>query len=347
MAKGSITAEELQLSQAWLKTVFFPALHDNTDYLANGSRYTLCNACKAIYNFICQKQWIDISGYISDLAGMHYKVVDERTPESGNNWYGSWYKVSASKLYKFFANICRVKQIWWEDDEHTKEEMTAFLSTPMGKTLWEFGCFISQDDSATKVNIKTPSNSAPRQQRASSGSSSGSAGSGSKLNKGNAGGLLAQDKEIINQTDMYWICGEFATPGKTKPRIHVSPINQPAPLKVKYNSGQGFDDCILYFTDKIEATAFMAKCDAAKPSTVANLEVKRVSTDPNGYFKVNTEFGEAYIKAAKLHEMLEQLEESSEEHVLEEIDESFTSIPEVTTEKDIMEAYDALCRFMD
>ena len=114
---------------------------------------------------------------------------------------------------------------------------------------------------------------------------------------------------------MYWIDGEFVNPGKTKPRLHVSPYMLSGTLPVKYGSGQGFDDCILFFDDYNKAVEFMNKALSNLPSNVKTLGIKRQRTDSNGYFKVITNCGEAYIKASKLHEMLEKLEEQKEKEI--------------------------------
>jgi hypothetical protein len=241
--------------------------------------------------------------------------------------------------------MCKVNKIWWEDDEHTPEELSAFLETKMGKTLWSFGCFISQDDDTNKVNVKldSPGSSATRTRSASSGSSSGGS-SGKKLSMANGSAALVNpNKEVFTQRDVYWIGGSFVNTGKTNPRIHVSPMNQASPLKVKYTSGQGFDDCLLYFKTPAEAEQFKDACVAHMPQTVASLEVKRVKAEAKGYYLVHTEFGNAYIKAPKLDEMLEELEED----FFEDSEDASNNIPEITTEDDIREAYDALCRFLD
>ena len=55
------------------------------------------------------------------------------------------------------------------------------------------------------------------------------------------------------------------------------------------------------FDDIAEANAFMAKCLDLR-TDVINLTLRKQTTDVNGYFKVSTQFGEAYIKAARLGE---------------------------------------------
>jgi hypothetical protein len=135
------------------------------------------------------------------------------------------------------------------------------------------------------------------------------------LYRSNASGILTQGKliNISNNSYVYWIDGEFTNPGKTKPRLHVKPQSSKAPLKVDYGSGQGYNDCLLFFASEQAAKNFLAIADAHKPSKVKSLRLKRTGEDKNGYVEVETEFGNAYIKASALHEEVEEDLENKEE----------------------------------
>lgn len=139
---------------------------------------------------------------------------------------------------------------------------------------------------------------------------------GHTLYRSNASGILTQGKltNIAYGHYVYWIGGEFTNPGKTQPKLHVKPQYGKTPLKVDYGSGQGYNDCILYFDSEQAARNFMNIADANKPSKVKSLQLKKIGEDKNGYVEVDTEFGHAYIKASKLHEEVEEdLEENKEE----------------------------------
>lgn len=119
----------------------------------------------------------------------------------------------------------------------------------------------------------------------------------------NCGGLVSSTKEVPSVYKMLFIQGEWLQPKKTTPRIYVTPnVAGQSTLKVNLSSGQGFDDCVLYFDDLDKANEFMSKCGNINPTKVQNLTLRKQTTDPNGYFRVNTEFGEAFIKAARLGE---------------------------------------------
>ena len=139
---------------------------------------------------------------------------------------------------------------------------------------------------------------------------------GHTLYRSNASGILTQGKltNIATGYYVYWIGGEFTNPGKTQPKLHVKPQHGKTPLKVDYGSGQGYNDCILYFASEQDARNFMSIADVNKPSKVKSLQLKKIGEDKNGYVEVDTEFGHAYIKASKLHEEVEEdLEENKEE----------------------------------
>jgi hypothetical protein len=154
---------------------------------------------------------------------------------------------------------------------------------------------------------------------------------------------------------MYCILGEFNPKGKTSPKIHVSPQGQGSPLKVKYTSGQGHNDCILYFDSLATANDFKSKCDANLPAKVAFLKVKKLATDPNGYVQVDTQYGPAWIKASKLHEEIAEDLEADTEPVIEAevpvseslVNEEITSLPESHYRDEYARAAFALNELLD
>ena len=177
------------------------------------------------------------------------------------------------------------------------------------------------------INTNAPANNTAPNTSATQTTSSGNTGTpvattvkagsaaGHTLYRHNASGILTQGKltNISNGYYVYWIGGEFANPGKTQPKLHVKPQHGKTPLKVDYGSGQGYNDCILYFASEQAARNFMSIADANKPSKVKSLQIKKIGEDKNGYVEVETEFGNAYIKASKLHEEVEESLEDKEE----------------------------------
>jgi hypothetical protein len=332
MAKSYLTPEELQLGNKWLKHVFFPCVKQgNADYVATDWRKSdVVKACKEVYQFIVDRK-LDTQGNLSNTFDVLGDVAYYNTAAFD---YSDTYKIKAKALMRVFANICAKREIFWDDSEYTPFELDYFKKTAFGDTLWEFRCFVSQEPDTRKIAI--PSSGAAKtttgQTAAASASTASTTstpkaprttGAGHTLYRNNAGGIVGTSKDILSVPEMYCILGEFNPKGKTSPKIHVSPQGQGAPLRVKYTSGQGHNDCILYFDSLSAANDFKTKCDANLPANVAFLKVKKMATDPNGYVQVDTQYGPAWIKASKLHEEIIEDEadvELVEDVVMEEIE---------------------------
>ena len=254
---------------------------------------------KKFYQAIVDRVW-DTAGKLDSHVQTLANVIYLNIPNDGNPSQKDIYKLKVAELCNIFANVCAKKEIFWDDSEYTSHELDYFKKTKFGEALWNFRCFVSQEPDKIKAPTQanttaTPKTSTPR-------TNTGGTGAGHTLYRNNAGGLIGSSKDILTGSFVYCIMGEFNPAGKTKPKIHVSPQGQSAPLRVKYTSGQGHNDCILYFDNLADADAFKVKCEATLPSNVAYLAVKKTATDPNGYVKVDTTYGQAWIKASKLHE---------------------------------------------
>lgn len=302
MAKTYLTPDELVQGNKWLKTVFFPCIRNNTtDYVDPWYANTVVRACNTVYKFIVERLWDtndSLRNELENLASTPYLNL----PGDTNNIY----RLKIATICKIFANMCARKEIFWDEKDHTQFELDYFKKTPFGAALWDFECFVSQIPTPAVTPTVKSTNSTPKAPRQTS------TGAGHTLYRSNAGGIIGTSKEILTGNYVFCIEGKFTNPGKTKPRIHVSPQGKGSPLKVKYNSGQGHNDCILYFADLAAADNFKMLCDQHLPSNVIDLAVKKAATDPNGYVQVDTEFGIAYIKASKLHEEVSEEIESIE-----------------------------------
>lgn len=240
-------------------------------------------------------------------------------------------------LCAFIAWFCDENKLVYNNINTSVEEMKQIKGTLIGKTLWDSYLFAKDHTPENNLNKGTIDTSAPAdtatstkpdaQATPTTSASTGNNGTptattvktggpaGHTLYRNNASGILTQGKltNIANSYYVYWIGGEFAKAGKTQPKLHVKPQNGKAPLKVDYGSGQGYNDCILYFASEGAARNFLGIADANKPSTVKSLQIKKIGEDKNGYVEVSTEFGNAYIKASKLHEEVEEDLENKEE----------------------------------
>ena len=346
MAKSYLTPEELQAGNKWLKTVFFPCVKQgNADYIANGWNKLDCvKACKAIYQFIVDRQ-IDTQ----DTMTPHFETLGGTDYYNSSSFdYNDTYKLRAKALMRVFANICAKREIFWDDAEYTTFELDYFKKTPFGEILWDFRCFVSQEPDVLKVPTvgTTPRANANGGSAPAAPKAPRTTGSGHTLYRNNAGGIIGTSKDILTVPEMYCILGEFNPKGKTSPKIHVSPQGQGAPLRVKYTSGQGHNDCILYFDSLATANDFKTKCDANLPANVAFLKVKKLTTDPNGYVQVDTQYGPAWIKASKLHEEIVE-DEADVELVEEVVTEEVEQLPESYYREEYAKAASALKDLLD
>lgn len=307
MAKTFLTADETLTANLWFKTVFFPYAKDDKTQPSAVVNYwyesEIRTACKELYKTILENIW-DTQGILDQYLN-YFKVTEFlRNPADPSE---GTYSISGKDVANFIANLCSKQGIYWDDSIHTSYELEYFKKTILGKALWNFNCFVSQEDKSTRklnTTLSTPGTSTTKATTPNpTGTSTTSTGSGHTLNLSNAGGVVSI-KVMAQNSDVYWIGGSFVNAGKTQPRLHVSPQGQSAPLKVKYGSGQGYNDCLLYFDSLTDANDFYNKAIQKMPSNVSSLMIKKVKADPNGYFLVNTEFGEAAIKASKLHEEL-------------------------------------------
>lgn len=315
-----LSSFEQEFGNVWLKTIFLPAvkvhLIDRNKYIKSANKSIteknidyIYNACSIIYKNIINLTF-DVNDNIFKPALEALSVdktsyYDGKGKEDSTNRY--YFKVE--QLARILANMCAKAQIYWDATTHTAQELEYFKKTTFGAALWEFYCFNTQEEPKAKTT-------APK---STSAASTGTAtpNAGHTLERSNARGILSTQK-LTNISGgkgvVYWIGGEFVSndpskPPKTQPKLHVKPQDAKTPLKVDYGSGQGYNDCILYFTSEAAAKNFMNSADAHKPNKVKSLQIKKIGEDKNGYDIVETEFGRAYIKASKLKEALEPVTE--------------------------------------
>lgn len=308
-----LSNDDLTLYKSWMKNIFLAyGVKDGGDpeYLYWKSQYqTVKQACKNIIDTIVNLKF-ETDNYQPAATAIEYLSNSNgyyRVPGDGKTEY--WLK--PKQVAQFIAYFCFEHKIYWDDAVHTKYELDYFKKTELGAALWKADCFISQqndlrakqaklDAKHDKMLATDNTTSTPKAPRAAS-SNNGPAKSGRTISLQNCAGLVSAQKEVPSAYKMLFIQGEWTSPKKTTPRIFVTPNNGVSPLKVNLGSGQGFDDCVLMFDDITKANAFLAQCLDLR-TDVINLTLRKQTTDPNGYFRVNTQFGEAFIKAARLGE---------------------------------------------
>lgn len=305
----------------------------NQDNFRNTSiNTTYRDAAKTICDCIKNRK-VETQRFLAFDAAINTISKCAFTPELTANT--GYIKEDATTLCTFIAWFCDENKLVYNNINTSVEEMKQIKNTTIGTTLWDNYLFATghtpemrpAGQQAVVGSQNAASNSASQTTNTSTQSTSAGTStpaqakqgnvSGHTLYRNNASGILTQGKltKIANSGYVYWIGGEFAKAGKTQPKLHVKPQNGKNPLKVDYGSGQGYNDCILYFASEQAAKNFMGIADANKPSKVKSLQIKKIGEDKNGYVEVATEFGNAYIKASKLHEEVEEAVEQKENKI--------------------------------
>jgi hypothetical protein len=211
-------------------------------------------------------------------------------------------RLTANQLANIIAAFCAEHEIFWDDVNtlRTTTEMDTYRRTILGKSCWEFGCFLSQQAA------KKPS--APRRAVVGSGErtapKSGYKSSGPKSSY--VRGLVGApgEKTVLKPGTVVFVIQCDSTKPK-KQYVYVSPLASSA---VKLGDPSGYSDCKLFFDsyDKAIEVVNSIKERAKIPEHISGFTVAKQYADPNGYFAVETDYGIALIKASKLNESVEE-----------------------------------------
>lgn len=304
-----LSPEVIKLRDAWFKHVFFTYIKDTS------------SSCYIIYNFLREPATVP-SEQLTQAIDYCEKTVLFRMPLecvntsrvtitdtdiNGNMLLsfrakdGSYNTINDIGIRECVASLCKEKEIIFDDTIHG---LNGLKHTKLGQLLLDNNCFKSQ---ATRNTTARGANDPAQTQRQTG------VAAGGKPHLADCNGIVGQ-KDILAYMYVYWIGGEFNKAGKTQPRIHVKPLRSTLPdgtLEVFTNgSGQGFEDCVLFWTSQNAVLEVANKIDKNKHgSKVLNYQVKRQSA--KGYFyTVKTEFGDAYIKADNIIESLDSTSEN-------------------------------------
>jgi hypothetical protein len=223
-----------------------------------------------------------------------------------------------TQIANIIAAFCAENEIFWDDvnTHKTTVEMDTYRKSILGNACWEFGCFLSQQSDkgpskyAAKFATKRGSGTKSKASTTSSSPRSGVPKSGYKSSGGKSGeikGLIGEPGEKIDLTSTCTYMGVIlCLSSKSKAQYaFVDPLaNKVDPNKVKLGDPSGYSSCKLFFASERDAYAAIDKIKSsiAIPDHITGFEIRRQAVDRNGYFKINTEIGPAYIKASKLNE---------------------------------------------
>lgn len=262
-------------------------------------------ACKTICDEILNRQFADIDSAFRELSDI---------PFCGNFGTRRTIKRGPEYLAAFVAWFCANNGIYWDNSLRTTYEMDVFEKTLLGAALKQYDGYVEpivavKTTNSTKTVTSKVSGQGPKNDYKSTGGQS----SNVRDLKGIAG-----SKEILSVPVLFVIKGVNANTSKV-PYAFIRPLKASGASgntnKVFLGDPSGYTDCTLFFTTIQEADAFLIKCNnGAIPSNISNLQVAKIGVDKNGYYKVGTEYGDAYIKASKLNEeLIEEVETQPEQ----------------------------------
>jgi len=247
---------------------------------------TICNAIT--YREVSYKNMTAIDDALNKLSQVPF------CPVLDTNGFCRGVTFNAETLARFIINFGKELGGTWDDHAVSTFEMDQIKDTMIGKLLYDNKCFSSQAGTRTRT-------STPGQPPANGYKSTGP-------HSQDIPNLIGQPNQKITLHGQL-ICIESDKTGANVPNAFITPIRANGVLvsvntaeHVNFGSGNGYTDCKCFFDDINVARDVLTKCQARYGNKFANIHLAKLNADPNGYFKVSTEFGEAYIKASKLNE---------------------------------------------
>jgi len=242
-------------------------------------------------------------------------------------------KRAPDSLSGYIADFCAENCIYWDDvnTNKTTQEMDQYRQTLIGGKLWDFECFLSQQlakGSTTSASAATTTGAstatrAPRTPRTPSAPKAPGQGpanpyKSSGPQSGNARALKGQpgQKVYANTNISFCIVADNAKSASPAYAL-VKPLSKQGDNgnginKVFISSSHGYADCTCYFDDINDANAFLAQCMAKNwGSDISNLRIVKKASERNGYFLVETEFGDCAISARRMNEAAANIEYNS------------------------------------
>ena len=311
-----LNAKEQEYALSWMHDVLIAGgLKDSTGVKRHGyrqitnqvwgnQRAIVQKACKTVCDEILNRQFADIDSAFKELSD---------APFCGSFKSNRTVKRSPEHLAAFVAWFCANNGIYWDNTLRTTYEMDVFEKTLLGDALKQYDGYVEPIVVAKKAtSTKTATQKAPGQGPKNDYKSTGGQSGNVRDLKGTAG-----TKEILSVPMVFVIKGVNANTAKV-PYAFIRPLKASGASgntnKVFLGDPSGYTDCTLFFTTIQEADAFLIKCNNGTiPSNISNLQVAKIGVDKNGYYKVGTEYGDAYIKASKLNEELAEEVEKQDE----------------------------------
>jgi hypothetical protein len=253
---------------------------------------------------------------------------------------GGYKLLDAAQMASIIAAFCAEQEIFWDDinTHRSTTEMDTYRMSILGKACWEFGCFLSQRPTKKAgATTKTRATRTPR--TAGTAPKSGYKSSGPR--SGEIMGLFGEpgDKSMFSRSDVLMVIVCESSKPKTQ-YVYVDPLTYKAdPNMARLGDPSGYSACKLFFESIADAqdAIDIIKTEYTIPDHISGFTIKKQAADPNGYFKIRTNLGPAYIKASKLNEEIteEMTEETKAGHTAK-----FPAINDVEVYSEAMHSYE-------
>lgn len=305
---------------------------------------------------LIDRKYANINPSLQDIFDYGTVKLETKNPRNYVYHNGAYqYNTLEKRISKVFTSVEQMALgiatvalklgLLWDDTNHTTYELEIFEKSYLGQAVKEVGAYISVQSAAlstqkpaktttTKKTQNTPrqAGAAPQNGYKSSGPQSGSARD-----------LISTpgNKEILTGL-VYKIEGVNAKSAKNKAKLYIKPLEASGAKgntnKVMMGSANGYTDCVCHFDNAQDADNFLKTWANANTTQTqfTNVQVVRKNADPNGYFKIGTEYGPCYISAVKLNEQINTDSEELEEAVYIRENHGYIPVDPDGYEKDLM-----------
>lgn len=227
---------------------------------------------------------------------------------------------STTDLAVYLAWFCAQAGLIWDDSALTDYEITAIKDTLLGSTLYKAGLFVTTLLPATNTTAQSSNAQGSATKTTTIGGAPKIGYKATGAHSQHIPNLLGTANQKIMLTGTVFAIIADKT-GTNTPNAYITPlgagangkiitVGKTAAEQVKFGSGNGYTDCMCWFDNLNDADSFCKTCQATFGNKFNNIHTVQAQADKNGYFKVSTSFGDAYIKANKLNEQLQLLEDS-------------------------------------
>jgi hypothetical protein len=318
------------------------------------------SSAKKLADELIDRKYANINPSLQDIFDYGSIALETKNTRHYMYYNGSYcYNTIDKRISKIFPDVAQMALgiatvalklgLLWDDTNHTTYELEIFEKSYLGQAVKDVGAYISVQSAAlstqkpAKTTTTKTTQSTPRQAGAAPQNGYKSSGPQS----GSARDLISTpgNKEILTGL-VYKIEGVNAKSAKNKAKLYIKPLepsgskgkNGKITNRVMMGSANGYTDCVCHFDNAQDADDFLkawANANATQ-TQFTNVQVVRKNADPNGYFKIDTEYGPCYISAVKLNEQVNTGAEELEEAVYIRENHGYIPVYPDSYEKDLM-----------